>query len=135
MNIKLTVKYSLILFAITALVGFVFSFVGGVIYCGFAPCETPIPIWVNVAKALSVLLSIVICFVIFSKNNKEIAWPLGGQVVIIVWLASYPINVMLMGISQQRWFASLIGLVVAMTLGIIIGQRLKSKEEVAPKNV
>lgn len=134
MNIKLAVKYSLILFSITFLVGAIFSFVGGVIYCGFAPCETPIPIWVNVAQALTVILSIFVCFVIFSKNNKEIAWSLCGQVVIIVWLASYPINVLLMGIPQERWFTSLIGLLVAMTLGVIIGQRLNNKVEEAPNN-
>jgi len=128
MNIKLAVKYSLILFAVTFLIGAGFSFTAGVIYCGFAPCETPIPIEVNIAQALTVSLAIIICFVIFSKNNKEIAWSLGGQVVAIIWLASYPINVMLMGIPLERWFYSLIGLVVAMTIGVVIGQRIKINE-------
>ena len=134
MHIKLAIKYSLILFAITALVGFIFAFVGGIIFCGFGPCETPIPLWVNVAQGLSVLLSIIICFVVMSKNNKTIAWALGSQVVAITWLASYPINVILMGIPQQRWLASLIGLVVAMTLGVIIGQRFNNNEEKTPNN-
>jgi len=132
MNIKLAVKYSLILFSVTFLIGAIFSFTSGVIFCGFAPCETPIPIEVNIAKSLTVQLSMLICFIVFSKNNKETAWQICGLVVAIIWLASYPINVILMGVPQERWLYGLIGLVVSMTLGVVVGQRLKTSAEKAP---
>ena len=129
MRIRLAIKYSLIIFAVTFLVAGFITFISGVIYCGFSPCETPIPLWVNVVKGFSVLFSTIICFVFLSKNNKAIAWALGSQVVAITWLASYPLNVMLMGIPQQRWLASIIGLVIAMTLGVVIGQRINKNEK------
>ena len=69
MHIKLAIKYSLILFAVTFLVGAFITYTSGVIYCGFSQCETPIPLWVNVAKGFSVLFSVIICFVVLSKNN------------------------------------------------------------------
>ena len=53
--------------------------------------------------------------------------------VVITWLASYPLNVMIMGIPQQRWLTSIIGLVVAMALGVVIGQRIH-KNEKTPNN-
>lgn len=133
MHIRLAIKYSLLILAVTFLLAAGITFISGVIYCGFAPCETPIPLWVNVAKGFSVLFSVIICFVFLAKNNKAIAWALGSQVVAITWLASYPLNVIIMGIPQQRWLTNVVGLVIAMAIGVVIGRRL-NKNEKTPNN-
>jgi hypothetical protein len=120
MNWKRVINFTALLFVATGAAAFLFGAIRGFLQgIGRPPLS-----WLPLAQGVAVPLAAVCVFVALAKRQDEQVWKHGSAVVALAGFLSYPINVLLFGVTVPAWAVGIVIMFICLGVGIPIGRRL-----------
>src|SRR5262245_6779918 len=99
MNWRRVGIYTAIMFGATVAVSFPFGFIEG-----FARSTGRTPAaWLPLAEGLAVPVAAIVVIAAFSRRESQKTWAGACLIGIFPWLASFPLNVILLGVPTVDW--------------------------------
>lgn len=122
MNWKRVTLFVVALFGATAAASFPFGFV-----IGFLEVQgQPPPSWIIPGQAAANFTASCLVFGLLAKRQTYRCHAHAWAVLLGSWIASYPLNVLLLGAAPSVWAASVVFLAVALFVGVALGSRLRA---------